>query len=130
MQARAPGGDATIWSIVCCLWRHRVADAEPGGLEVGAFGGLEGDGMVGGGAGHRQELHAAASLAGGGSKQGLEVGSGKQARAGTGQEEAAGLDQAHAQHVKIKVLALAGGDLVAVGNELGRVEHDHAVAEP
>ena len=69
--ARGPGGVELDHSEIG--GRDGVADAEPGGFEVGAFGGVEGYRVVGGGAGHGQELDAPAGLAGGGAEEGLEV---------------------------------------------------------
>jgi hypothetical protein len=66
--------------------RDLIANPEPGGLEVGAFGRVERDRMVGRRAGHCQELDAAPRLPRRGLQERLEVGGGKQARAGTGQE--------------------------------------------
>ena len=84
--------------------------------------------MIGGRAGHGQELNVPPRLSRRGTQEGLEIRRRQQSRARAGQKQTAGLDQAHAKHVEIEVFPLARGNLVAVGDQLGWIENDDAVS--
>ncbi len=105
----------------------RLEDSAPEAFEVGGFGAVGHDGVVGAGAGGAEDLDAFVGGACGAFEEVEEFVHGEEAGAGAGDEEAVGLHAGHGEFVEVEVFSAAFEEVFLGGDQFGGIEDDDIV---